>query len=76
MLETTDLLSDPVGLLLGKLFINLKCLRTAEPKGPGLEIAALGDYSVRVIMRHHQTGKSAISGVGGSSGTFVVIDYL
>lgn len=27
-------------------------------------------------MCRHQTGKSATSGAGGSSGTFVVIDYL
>lgn len=59
ILETTDLPSDPVRLLWGKLFIHLKCLRTTEPKGPGLEIATLGDYSYGVIMSCHQIGKSA-----------------
>lgn len=46
LLETTGLLSDPLGLLLEKLFICLKCLGTAEPKGPGLEVATLGDYEL------------------------------
>lgn len=32
-----DLLSDPERLLSGKLFVHLKYLGTAEPKGPGLD---------------------------------------
>lgn len=46
LLETIGLLSDPLRLLLEELFVCLKCLGAAEPKGPGLEMATLSDYEL------------------------------
>lgn len=46
-------------------------MRTAEPKGPGLEITALGDNSQKMI---ESPSNISLSAAGGSSGTFVLVD--